>query len=50
MPTDAAVRELLGAIVYIAGAVIHIERNAQLAANDNQQPEADFDLSVIDKK
>lgn len=26
MPTDAAIRELLGAIVYIAGAAIHLER------------------------
>lgn len=26
LPKDAAVRELLGAIVYLAGAVVHMER------------------------
>lgn len=35
---DAAVRELLGAIVYLAGAVIHIDAMvADGAANDNQK-------------
>lgn len=40
MPRDAAVRELLGAIVYLAGAVIHLEAEptAQTPANDNEQP------------
>lgn len=36
---DAAVRELLGAIVYLAGAVIWLERHSQpVAGNDNEQP------------
>lgn len=36
---DAAVRELLGAIVYLAGAVIWLERHGQpVAGNDNEQP------------
>lgn len=36
---DAAVRELLGAIVYLAGAVIWLERGRQpVAGNDNEQP------------
>lgn len=36
---DAAVRELLGAIVYLAGAVIWLERHRQpVAGNDNEQP------------
>lgn len=37
MQPDAAVRELLGAIVYIAGAVIHLEREAAAPANDNHK-------------
>lgn len=37
MQTDAAVRELLGAIVYIAGAVVHLEREAAAPANDNHK-------------
>lgn len=36
---DAAVRELLGAIVYLSGAVIWLERHRQpVAGNDNDQP------------
>lgn len=36
---DAAVRELLGAINYLAGAVIWLERHRQpVAGNDNEQP------------
>lgn len=36
---DAAVRELLGAIVYLSGAVIWLERHRQpVAGNDNEQP------------
>lgn len=36
---DAAVRELLGAIVYLAGAVIWLERHSHpVAGNDNEQP------------
>lgn len=35
LPRDRAVRELLGAINYIAGAVIAIEADPQPAANDN---------------
>lgn len=36
---DAAVRELLGAIVYLAGAVIWLERHSKpVAGNDNEQP------------
>lgn len=38
---DAAIREMLGAIVYIAGAIIHQERqHASSAANDNQPTSA----------
>lgn len=35
LPRDRAVRELLGAINYIAGAVIAIETEVDPAANDN---------------
>lgn len=35
LPRDRAVAELLGAIVYLAGAVISMERTAPVPANDN---------------
>lgn len=50
MEVQPAVRELLGAIVYIAGAVIHLEQQARQPANDNSPLSDEFDLSVIDKK
>lgn len=37
LPTDRAVNELLGAIVYLAAAVIHIEREASLRDLAEQQ-------------
>lgn len=37
LPHDRAVAELLGAIVYLAGAVVALERK-QSASNDNTQP------------
>lgn len=40
LPHDRAIAELLGAIVYLAGAVIAIERTNKAASNDNAPPGA----------
>lgn len=40
LPAGRDVAELLGAINYLAGAVIHLEANRKVADNDNKQPDA----------
>lgn len=48
MEHDAAVRELLGGIVYLAGAIVHMERRRgkpAVAANDNAKRPPVVDLT-----
>jgi hypothetical protein len=41
MRIEQAVHELLGAIVYLSGLIVHIEANRPDAANDNAPPKAE---------